>query len=175
MATFVCGMNQSLDGYVDHTEFAPDGVLFRHFVEQVREQAGAVYGREMYEVMRYWDDDDPGWTEDERAFATAWRNTPKWVVSSTLTSVGDNAFLVEGDLEQAMRTLKAERDGEIEVLSHFVKRIEIAMGEQPVAFHAAHENTAGAVLLAEFQLGADLAGIDQRQQRRHRDPAQPIF
>jgi dihydrofolate reductase len=115
MATFVCGMNQSLDGYVDHTEFAPDGVLFRHFVEQVREQAGAVYGREMYEVMRYWDDDDPDWTEDERDFATAWRDTPKWVVSRTLTLVGDNAFLVEGDLEQAMRALKAERDGEIEV------------------------------------------------------------
>ncbi len=115
MATFVCGMNQSLDGYVDHTAFSPDGVLFRHFVEQVEGQTGAVYGREMYEIMRYWDADDPEWREDERAFAVAWRDTPKWVVSRTLTSVGENAVLVKGDLEQAMRTLKAEQDGEIEV------------------------------------------------------------
>lgn len=30
MAKLVFGMNQSLDGYVDHQEFAPDPVLFRH-------------------------------------------------------------------------------------------------------------------------------------------------
>ena len=43
-----------------------------------------------------------------------WRNQPQCVVSRSLTSVGPNARLVE-DLEAAMRTLKAERDGEIEV------------------------------------------------------------
>jgi dihydrofolate reductase len=32
-----------------------------------------------------------------------------------LKSVGPNASLVEGDLEGAMRQLKAERDGEIEI------------------------------------------------------------
>jgi dihydrofolate reductase len=32
-----------------------------------------------------------------------------------LTSVGPNATLVKGDLEGAIRKLKAERDGEIEV------------------------------------------------------------
>jgi hypothetical protein len=55
MAKLVFGMNQSLDGYVDHTEFAPDPRLFRHFIEEARAQAGSVYGRRMYEVMRYWD------------------------------------------------------------------------------------------------------------------------
>jgi len=34
-----------------------------------------------------------------------------------LKSVGPNARLVEGDLEGASRELKAERDGEIEVLA----------------------------------------------------------
>ena len=57
MAKLVFGMNQSLDGYVDHQEFAPDPALFRHFIEQVRDLTGSVYGRRMYEVMRYWDDD----------------------------------------------------------------------------------------------------------------------
>src|SRR5437762_1839797 len=71
--------------------------------------------RQMYEVMRYWDDDHPEWNVEEHAFAAAWRNQPKWVVSRSLKSVGPNARLVEGDLERAIRELKAERDGEIEV------------------------------------------------------------
>jgi len=115
MAKFVFGMNQSLDGYVDHMAFAPGPALFRHFVEEAKAQAGSVYGRTMYELMRYWDDDDPGWGADEKAFAAAWRNQPKWVVSRSLKSVGPNATLVEGDLASALRKLKAERDGEIEV------------------------------------------------------------
>jgi dihydrofolate reductase len=108
-------MNQSLDGYVDHTAFAPGPLLFRHFIEEAQGQAGSVYGRRMYEVMRYWDDEQPGWDAGEQAFAAAWRKQPKWVVSRSLASVGPNATLVKDDLEGAIRTLKAERDGEIEV------------------------------------------------------------
>jgi dihydrofolate reductase len=115
MAKLVFGMNQSLDGYVDHRAFGPSPALFRHFIEQAREQAGSVYGRRLYEVMRYWDEDHPEWGEAERDFAAAWRSQPKWVVSRTLKSVGPNATLVGDDLEAAMRKLKAERDGEIEV------------------------------------------------------------
>ena len=115
MARLVFGMNQSLDGYVDHTAFEPGPILFRHFVDEAKSQAGSVYGRSVYELMRYWDDDDPAWGADERAFAAAWRKQPKWVVSRSLKSVGPNATLVGDDLEGAMRALKAERDGEIEV------------------------------------------------------------
>lgn len=115
MAKLVFGLNQSLDGYVDHMAFAPSPTLFRHFIEQVRAQAGSVYGRQMYEVMRYWDDDHPEWDAEERAFASVWRNQPKWVVSRSLKSVGPNAKLVGDDLEGTIRTLKAELDGEIEV------------------------------------------------------------
>ena len=115
MATLVFGMNQSLDGYVDHTAFAPSPTLFRHFIDEVQGQAGCIYGRRMYEVMRYWDDDRPEWDAEERAFAKAWRKQPKWVVSRSLTSVGPNATLVADDLEGAIRGLKTARDGEIEV------------------------------------------------------------
>jgi dihydrofolate reductase len=115
MAQLVFGMNQSLDGYVDHTAFAPSPTLFRHFVEQVRGLAGSVYGRRMYEVMRYWDEDHPEWEAAERDFATAWRSQPKWVVSRTLKSVGPNATLIANDLEATIRRLKAELDGEIDV------------------------------------------------------------
>jgi dihydrofolate reductase len=115
MAKLVFGMNQSLDGYVDHMAFAPGPALFRHFIEQAQGQAGSVYGRKMYEVMRYWDDDRPDWDQDLRAFAAAWRTQPKWVVSRTLKSVGPNARLVAEDLAGAIRELKRDRDGEIEV------------------------------------------------------------
>jgi len=115
MAKFVFGMNQSLDGYVDHMAFAPGPELFRHFIVEAQGQAGSVYGREMYEVMRYWDDAHPEWDADEQAFAAAWRRQPKWVVSHTLQSVGPNATLIRDDLERTMRELKAEREGEIEV------------------------------------------------------------
>jgi dihydrofolate reductase len=115
MAKVVFGMNQSLDGYVDHLAFAPSPALFRHFIEEAERQAGSVYGRKMYEIMRYWDDDHPEWDAPECAFAAAWRKQPKWVVSRSLQAVGPNARLVAYDLEGAVRKLKAELEGEIEV------------------------------------------------------------
>jgi len=115
MAKLVFGMNVSLDGYVDHMAFAPGPVLFRHFIEQAREQAGSVYGRRLYEIMSYFDQDSPEWDDAVREFADAWRAQPKWVVSRTLTSVGPNATLIGDDLEGSIRQLKAAMDGEIEV------------------------------------------------------------
>ena len=115
MAKLVFGLNQSLDGYVDHLEFAPGPSLFRHFIEQVRGLTGSVYGRRLYEVMRYWDEDRPEWGAEQSDFAAAWRSQPKWVVSRSLNSVGPNATLVEGDFEAVIRGLKAELAGEIEV------------------------------------------------------------
>jgi dihydrofolate reductase len=115
MAKLFFGLNQSLDGYVDHQAFAPGPALFRHFIEQVRSLAGSVYGRRTYEVMRYWDEDRPEWGPEQRDFAAAWRSQPKWVVSRSLKSVGPNATLVEGDIEAVVRGLKAQRVGEIAV------------------------------------------------------------
>ena len=83
MAKLVFGLNQSLDGYVDHKVMPPEPGLFRHFIEHVRCLTGIVYGRR--------------------------------IVSRSLKSVGPNATLVEGDLEAAVRGLKARLDGEIEV------------------------------------------------------------
>jgi dihydrofolate reductase len=128
MATLVFGMNQSLDGYVDHTAFAPGPALFRHFIEETQGLAGSVYGRRMYEVMRYWDDERTDWDESEHAFAAAWRNQPKWVVSRSLKSVGPNATLVGNDFEGTIRKLKAERDGEIAVAGPALAQSLVASG-----------------------------------------------
>jgi hypothetical protein len=77
MAKLAYGLNQSLDGYVDHREFRPSPALFRHFIEHVRGLTGMVYGRRMYEVMRYWDEDLADWDAEEHDFAAAWRSQPK--------------------------------------------------------------------------------------------------
>lgn len=113
MAILVFGMNVSLDGYVDHDKFGPSPALFRHWIEHVQSLSGSVYGRRMYELMGYWDDDHPNWDEDHREFALAWRRLPKWVVSRSLKAVGPNATLVEGDLASAIKDLKSRLGGEI--------------------------------------------------------------
>lgn len=115
MAELVFGMNQSLDGYVDHLEFQTGPALFRHWIEHVRDLAGSVYGRRIYELMRYWDEDRPEWGAEQHEFAAAWRRQPKWVVSRSLQSVGPNATLVQDDLGAAVRGLKARLVGEIAV------------------------------------------------------------
>jgi dihydrofolate reductase len=115
MATLVFGMNQSLDGYVDHTEMQVGPDLFRHWTEHVQNLAGSVYGRRMYETMRYWDVDDPTWDAARRAFAVAWRRQPKWVASRSLTSVGPNATLVAEEIGTVVGRLKARLAGEIAV------------------------------------------------------------
>src|SRR3990167_8293314 len=113
-------MNVSLDGFVDHDAFAPGPALFQHFIEQTNDLAGSIYGRGLYEVMRYWDGDD--WNQDDRqgaaqlqAFAQAWRRQPKWVASRSLKSVGPNATLISDDYVAEIKRLKTDLDGRIDV------------------------------------------------------------
>ncbi|MGA9659841.1 MAG: dihydrofolate reductase family protein [Asticcacaulis sp.] len=115
MARFTYSMNVSLDGYVDHNKFAPDPVLFQHWIDQVASVTAGIYGRRIYELMQYWDDDQPNWGEAEHAFATAWRAQPKWVVSRTLKEVGPKTTLISDDIEPVIRRLKAELKGEVAI------------------------------------------------------------
>ena len=120
MGKLILGMNVSLDGYVDGIDGnldmpPPSPELFNHWIETVRSHAGAIYGRRMYEVMRYWDYDHAEWTEPFRDFAMAWRALPKWVVSSTLQAVGPNTILIAGDIEAQVRDLKARTEGTLSV------------------------------------------------------------
>ena len=121
MGKLVFGMMQSLDGYVagvnGELEVMPEpGIaLFRYWIDYVRGLAGILYGRRMYEVMRYWDEDQPGWEAHEYEFAAAWRAQPKWVASRSLKSVGANATLAGDDVEAFVRRLKATLEGNIDV------------------------------------------------------------
>ncbi|MCI4324007.1 MAG: dihydrofolate reductase family protein [Thermoplasmata archaeon] len=120
MGKLVFGMMQSLDGFVAGVEGGPQlpppgATLHRHFNDHVRGLAGSLYGRRMYEVMRYWDEDRPEWGTVEHDFAVVWRAQPKWVASRSLRSVGANATLVRDDVEGFVRRLKSEVDGEVDV------------------------------------------------------------
>jgi dihydrofolate reductase len=116
MAKLVYGLSQSLDGYVDHMKLGPPvPAAFGHFIELVRGLTGLIYGRRMYEIMRYWDEDLPDWDAEDRDFAVTWRSQPKWVLSRSLKSVGPNATLVADDFETVIRRLKTELDGEIHI------------------------------------------------------------
>ncbi|HYK11688.1 MAG TPA: dihydrofolate reductase family protein [Gemmatimonadales bacterium] len=121
MGKLVFSMMQSLDGYVAGIDggvpqvMRPGDQLSRHMNDQVRRWAGHICGRRMYEVMSYWDEDQPDWGAEERDFAAVWRSKPKWVVSRTLKSVGPNATLVREDAGVFVRALKAKFDGEITI------------------------------------------------------------
>jgi dihydrofolate reductase len=145
MGRLIFGMIQSLDGYIAGPSGGPDsdGVLsaqaaaempppgpiaFRHFADHIRSLDGIVYGRRMYEVMRYWDQDRPDWEEIEHDFARAWRPKPKWVASRSLKSVGANATLVQGDVVDFVRNLKSRQEGDIEVAGPEIANVLSAAG-----------------------------------------------
>jgi dihydrofolate reductase len=120
MAKLVFGMMQSLDGYVAGVaggpELPPPGAaLHRHFNNQARGLAGSLYGRRMYEVMRYWEKDRPEWGAVERDFAAVWRRQAKWVASRSLKSAGPNATILGDDVGTFVSRLKAEVEGDIDV------------------------------------------------------------
>ena len=83
MAKLVYALSQSLDGYVDHMKLGPPvPVAFRHFIELVRGLTSVIYGRRTYEIMQVIGKKTfPDWDAEDREFAVAWRNQPKWVVS----------------------------------------------------------------------------------------------
>ena len=113
----------SVDGYIASAQGpdiglpVPEEALHRHFNEVQKRTALSLYGRTMYEVMKYWDAPSAESSDYEQEFAHAWQATPKVVFSTTLESVGPNARLVKEkeELERVVRQLKAETDGVIDV------------------------------------------------------------
>lgn len=102
----IYGMNVSADGYVvdaegsiDFTEPSED--VFSYWIGVQRAAVLDVYGRALYETMRYWEAPSAEASDAERAFADAWQKTPKIVVSTTLESVEPYARLVRDPAQVA--------------------------------------------------------------------------
>jgi dihydrofolate reductase len=107
-------MGVSLDGYIvgpdggfDWT--APDGEVFRFWIDEIREVGVHLLGRRLYETMLYWETVDQASLDDaELEWAALWNPLPKVVFSTTLSAVQGNARLVSGGLAEEIERLRAE-------------------------------------------------------------------
>jgi dihydrofolate reductase len=123
MPTLSFAMNVSLDGYVaapgdDLGWSTPSDELFQFWSDRVGATGLALYGRGLWETMSsHWPtaDQQPGATPAHVEYARRWRNMPKVVFSSTVTSVGWNARLVPGDAVAEIARLKAEDGGPMDI------------------------------------------------------------
>jgi dihydrofolate reductase len=105
----------SLDGFIE----GPDRELDWHLIDEelhtfVNDRQSecdtCLYGRRMYEVMRYWEtaDTNPSSPAYELEFARIWKKMPKIVFSKTLEQVQGNARLVRDDIAEEVTRLKAQ-------------------------------------------------------------------
>jgi len=113
----------SLDGYMadEDGEFgwaAPDEQVHA-FINDLELGVGTfLYGRRMYEVMRYWETADAtsGRTAVEQDYAQIWRSADKIVYSRTLRSVSSARTRIERVFDAAaLRHEKARAGGDIGV------------------------------------------------------------
>ncbi|UPK73039.1 dihydrofolate reductase family protein [Nocardioidaceae bacterium SCSIO 66511] len=112
-------MNVSLDGYVaapgDELGWSvPSDELFQWWSDRVGSTSLALYGRRLWDTMSsHWPtaDQQPGATPAEIEFAGRWRDMPKVVFSSTISSVDWNSRLVSNNAVTEITRLKAE-DGD---------------------------------------------------------------
>ena len=107
-------INVTLDGCCDHREGVPDAESHRYWAANLERADALLLGRVTYQMMEEaWrrppDGTWPDWMgESDIAFAEIIDSAEKFVVSSTLDTVDWNSKLVEGDLGDAVRRLKAE-------------------------------------------------------------------
>ena len=115
MRKLIYSMGVSLDGFIagpdgDIDWSAPDDELHRFYNQQARETGAELYGRRLYETMRYWEtaEDNPSAPEQELEFARIWKDTPKIVFSKTLERVEGNARLVRDNVAEEVAQLKEQ-------------------------------------------------------------------
>ena len=123
MAKLIYSAIQSLDGHIaDETgKFdwaAPDDEVHA-FVNELERQVGTyLYGRRMYEVMRYWDTaptrgDQPAVMKD---YAQIWQAADKVVYSKTVAAASSARTRIERDFDpEAVRQMKASAGRDISV------------------------------------------------------------
>ena len=123
MAKLVYSAIASLDGYVADTDgnfdwAAPDEEVHA-FVNDLERKVGTyLYGRRMYEVMRYWETaqavTDPPTVEQD--YAQIWRAADKVVYSRTLESVSSARTRIERGFDpEAVRRMKTQAERDISV------------------------------------------------------------
>jgi dihydrofolate reductase len=122
MRTLVYSMGVSLDGFIagpggNIDWSAPGEELHRFHNQQARDTDVNLYGRRLYETMRYWEtaDQNPSAPDVELEFARIWKDTPRIVFSRTLEEVEGNARLVSDDAAEEVARLKEEPGNDLAV------------------------------------------------------------
>lgn len=107
-------INITIDGCCDHQAGIVDEHLHHYHAANLARADALIFGRVTYQMMEAaWrpaaSGDWPDWMADwMQPFAQTIDAAKKYVVSSTLDHVDWNAELIRGDLETAIRHLKAE-------------------------------------------------------------------
>jgi dihydrofolate reductase len=119
MAKLIYSAIASLDGYVEDKEgnfqwAAPDEEVLAAVNDLERPIGTYLYGRRMYDSMRYWETgDQPGLSRD---FAQIWRLADKVVYSRTLQAASTARTRIEHDFDPAeIKRLKEASDRDITV------------------------------------------------------------
>ncbi|MEV1128685.1 dihydrofolate reductase family protein [Agromyces sp. NPDC049794] len=103
----------SLDGYIadsrgDFTWAAPDAAVHA-FVNELERSIGTyLYGRRMFEVMRFWEGahEEPDRLPVEREYTSVWQSADKVVFSTTLDGIGTKRTRLERSFDaEAVRDL----------------------------------------------------------------------
>lgn len=116
-------MNVSLDGYVstpdgDLAWSAPSDELFAFWTDRVASTELALYGRRLWQDMSsHWPsvEDQPDASSAHVTYSRVWKQMPKVIFSSTLSSVDWNARLVASDAVTEIARLKAEDGGDMDI------------------------------------------------------------
>jgi dihydrofolate reductase len=123
MAKLIYSFNTSLDGYMKDEEgnfdwTRPDEEVHRFFNELESTIGTSLYGRRLYETMRYWQD-PPGLESADayiREYAAIWQDTDKIVYSRTLEEPSTPRTRIESEFDPAaVRELKESADAEVSV------------------------------------------------------------
>ena len=123
MARLIYSAITSLDGYIadkdDNFDWAAPDEKVHAFVNDLERRIGTyLYGRRMYEVMRYW---ETGPTAADQAavmkdYAEIWRAADKIVYSKTLATASSARTRIERDFNpEAIRQMKARARRDISV------------------------------------------------------------
>jgi dihydrofolate reductase len=118
MRNVVYGINISIDGACEHTNFMPDAELMDFFTDQMSDVDLMVYGRKTYELMvPYWPEvaKTMSGNKEDNAFAQRFSAIDKVVFSKTLHRVDGNARIERGNLEEEILKLKQQAGKKISV------------------------------------------------------------
>jgi dihydrofolate reductase len=123
MRSVTYSMGISLDGYIVGPDgnfdwSAPDGEVFRFWIDEVREVGVHLMGRRLYETMLYWEtaDQDLSLDDAELEWTALWKPLPKVVFSTTLSAVEGNARLASDGLAEEIERLRTnEGEGDIAI------------------------------------------------------------